>query len=116
MSGSFRWRGALVASIFFLLGVLSCTTLRGTVEYHRALQAYKDYDYAMAEDLLVSILAKSPGQERALSLLGWVLFKQGRVEEAGIWFAEADRINPENIMTVEGLGWVQYSVGQDEEA
>jgi tetratricopeptide (TPR) repeat protein len=116
MSGPSRLRGTLITSILFLLGVLSCATLRVTVEYHQALEAYKKHQYGVAEGLLGSTLRQNPGNERAISLLGWVLFKQGRVEEAGQLFAEADRINPENIMTVEGLGWVQYSFGQDEKA
>ena len=116
MSGPSRLSGALVASILFLLDILSCTTLRGVVEYHQALQAYKNHQYGVAEGLLGSTLRQNPGDERAISLLGWVQFKQGRVEEAGKLFAEADRINPENIMTVEGLAWVQYAFGQDEKA
>ena len=116
MPGISRVKSALVVSVLFLAGVLGCTTFRGTVEYNRALQAYADYQYGMAESLLGSTLRQNPKDERAISLLGWVQFKQGRVEEAGKLFAEADRINPENIMTVEGLGWVHYSFGQDEEA
>ncbi len=116
MSGSSRRRGALVVLVLYLRGVLSCTTLGGIVEYNRALQAYKDHDYAMAENFLGSSLRQDPGNERATSLLGWVQFKQGKMEEAGKLFSEADRINPENIMTVEGLGWVQYWFGQDEDA
>jgi tetratricopeptide (TPR) repeat protein len=108
--------GALVASILSLLGILSCVTLRGAVEYERALQAYKDHQYGMAEGLLGSTLRQHPADERAISLLGWVQFKQGRVDEAGKLFTEAERINPENIMTIEGLGWVRYSFGQDEKA
>lgn len=116
MSGPSRLRGALVASIIFLLGILSCATLRGGIEYDRALQAYKNHQYGVAEDLLGSTLRQNPGDERAISLLGWVCFKQGRTEEAEKLFAEADRINPENIMTVEGLGWTGYTLGQNEKA
>ncbi|MGZ3536776.1 MAG: tetratricopeptide repeat protein [Thermodesulfobacteriota bacterium] len=109
-------RGALVTSILFLLGVFGCVTLRGGVEYNRALQAYKNHQYEVAEGLLGSTLSQNPGDERAISLLGWVRFKQGKMAEAGKLFAEAGRIDSENIMTVEGLGWVQYAFGEDEKA
>lgn len=116
MSGLSRLRGALVASILFLLGILSCATLRGGVEYDRALQAYQDHQYGVAEGLLGSTLRQNPGDERAISLLGWVYFKQGRTEEAGKLFTEAAQRNPDNIIPVEGLGWVGYTLGQNEKA
>jgi len=116
MPGPLKLGSALIAAILFLLGILNCATLRGGIEYDRALQAYQDHQYRVAESLLRSTLRQNPGEERAISLLGWVYFKQGRVEEAGKLFTEADRINPENIVTIEGLGWIGYTLDQNEKA
>jgi len=114
MFGRYRFRGALIVSI--LLGMLGCTTLRGGVDYDQALLAFKNHHYEIAENHLDTALRKNPGDEKAASLLGWVRFKQGRIEEAGKLFTEAYQRNPENIATVEGLGWIYYLDGQDENA
>ncbi len=116
MTGLPKLGSALIVTLFFLPGILSCGTIRGGTEYDRALQAYKDHQYGVAQGLLGSTLKHHPGDERAISLLGWVYFRQGRVEEAGKLFADADRINPENIVTVEGIGWIGYTLGQNEKA
>ncbi len=114
MFGQDGFRGALLVSV--LLGMLGCVTLRAGVEYNRALEAFKNHHYEIAEVHLHSALRKNPGEERATSLLGWVRFKQGRTEEAGKLFTEAYQRNPENIATIEGLGWIQYLSGQNENA
>ncbi|HSB05217.1 MAG TPA: tetratricopeptide repeat protein [Thermodesulfobacteriota bacterium] len=110
----YGFRGALLVSV--LSGMLGCATIRAGVEYNRALEAFKNHHYEMAENHLHSALKKNPGEERATSLLGWVRFKQGRTEEARKLFTEAYQHNPENIATMEGLGWVQYLSGQNENA
>lgn len=114
MFGPHRFRVALLVSI--LLGMVGCSTFRAGIEYHQALQAFKNHDYGIAENHLDSALRKNPGDERATSLLGWVRFKQGRTEEAGKLFIEAYQHNPENIAAMEGLGWIYYLYGQDEKA
>jgi tetratricopeptide (TPR) repeat protein len=115
MSGGKRaFRVALLVSS--LLGIPGCATLRAGLEYGQAVRAFQDHRYEVAEDHLHSALGKNPGDERVTSLLGWVHFKQGRIEEAGRLFTEAYERNPENPGTIEGLGWVQYLYGQDEDA
>ncbi len=114
MFGRHRLGIALLTSVF--LGGLGCSTLKGGAEYGQALQAFKSHQYEIAEGHLTLALKKNPGNERATSLLGWVRFKQGRIEEALRLFAEAYERNSENAGTVEGLGWTYYLNGQDEHA
>jgi len=103
----------LVSTLF---GMLGCATLNAGIDYDQALRAFKNQHYDIAENHLDTALRKNPGDERAASLLGWVRFKQGRIEEAKPLFTEAYQRNPDNMATVEGLGWIYYLDGQDEKA
>jgi Flp pilus assembly protein TadD len=114
MFGRRGLRVTLLASTLF--GMVGCTTLKAGIDYDQALRAFKNHHYEIAEHHLGTALRKNPGDERVASLLGWVRFKQGRVEEARRLFTEAYQRNPDNLATVEGLGWVYYLDGQDEKA
>jgi tetratricopeptide (TPR) repeat protein len=96
--------------------MFGCATVRGGIDYDQALRAFKNHHYDIAETHLDTALRKNPGEERAASLLGWVRFKQGRIEEARQLFTQAYQRNPDNMATVEGLGWIYYLDGEDEKA
>lgn len=114
MFGRRRVRVILFASTLF--GMLGCAMVKEGINYDQALRAFKNHQYGIAENHLDTALRNNPGDERAASLLGWVRFKQGRIEEARKLFTEAYQRNPDNMATMEGLGWIDYLDGQDEKA
>lgn len=70
-------------------------------EAHEAANAK---EFARAEALLVEVLEATPNELSALDLLGFVLFFQGRPEQAEVACRRALAIEPERAYSTKGLG------------
>ena len=98
----------------FLGGMISgCAALKENLDYNRAVENFTRRNYDLSEGYLQSALRENPKDERAISLLGWIRFKAGRMGEAEELFAEAEKLAPEKPGTMEGLGWIYYGQGLD---
>ncbi|MBM4339449.1 MAG: tetratricopeptide repeat protein [Deltaproteobacteria bacterium] len=109
-----RFLGSAILLICMILS--GCASIKVASDYEQALRAFQKQLYADAETHLQSALRQKPRNERSLSLQGWVFFKMGMMEESEKVFKLAYQINPENISTVEGLAWIDYAKGQNQDA
>lgn len=78
--------------------------------------AEKDQDLDLAEDLIEEALAASPGNGAFLDSMGWVLFRNGRLEEALDYMIKAVNVLPDDPVILEHLGMVLKGLGQTDEA
>lgn len=70
-----------------------------------------------AEADLRAIIAKQPDDARALNALGYMLVvNTPRLEEARQLVAKALEITPDDAAVIDSMGWVQFKLGQTEEA
>jgi adenylate cyclase len=89
------------------------------VKFHapanRGTSADPKADLARADEFVSQALAVGPTSDGAHSMKGWILFDQGRIEEA---IAEQERaidLNPANVAAMQGLGWAYLFLGQFEQ-
>jgi TolB-like protein len=71
-------------------------------------------DIRRADELLSQALALDPTSAAAHGIKGWILFDQGRFEEA---IAERERalaLDPADVGTIQSLGWDYLFLGQSE--
>ena len=71
-------------------------------------------DIKRADELVSQALALDPTSVPAHSIKGWILFDQGRFEEA---IAERERalaLDPADVGTIQGLAWDYVQLGQYE--
>jgi tetratricopeptide (TPR) repeat protein len=99
-----------------LLGIAGCAALKENLDYNRALEDFRKNRLETSEGYIQAALQEKPSDERAISLLGWIRFKEGRTVEARDSFEKAETLNPENPGTIEGLAWIYYGQGKDGEA
>jgi len=78
--------------------------------------AEKGLELEVAEDLVRQALAVAPGNGAYLDSLGWVMFRQGRNEEAFDYLIQAVNVLPDDPVILEHLGMVLMKLGQDAEA
>jgi tetratricopeptide (TPR) repeat protein len=85
--------------------------------YARALMADKLDRLDVAEDDLKNILAKEPNNAQALNALGYTLAdRTDRYAEALEYIQRAHRLRPNDAAIKDSLGWIQYRLGNTEEA
>ncbi|MFV2060841.1 MAG: tetratricopeptide repeat protein [Gammaproteobacteria bacterium] len=85
--------------------------------YARALMADKLNRLDVAEDDLKNILAKEPNNAQALNALGYTLAdRTDRYAEALEYIERAHRLRPNDAAIKDSLGWIQYRLGNTEEA
>ncbi|PYC27162.1 hypothetical protein DMO17_05315 [Aquipseudomonas alcaligenes] len=85
--------------------------------YTRAMLAEKRGDLAGLERDLRDIIAREPDNATALNALGYTLAdRTTRYDEAKALIEQAHRLNPEDAATLDSLGWVNYRLGNLEEA
>ncbi len=85
--------------------------------YARALMADKLNRLDVAEDDLKNILAKEPNNAQALNALGYTLAdRTDRYAEALEYIQRAHRLRPNDAAIKDSLGWIQYRLGNTEEA
>jgi tetratricopeptide (TPR) repeat protein len=85
--------------------------------YGRSLVYDKMGKMAEAEADLRTIIAKDGDDARALNALGYLLaVNTPRLEEAKQLTSKALEITPEDAAVIDSMGWVQYKLGQPQDA
>ncbi len=85
--------------------------------YGRAMLAEKFDRIDLLEKDLHAILAENPKDNQALNALGYTLAdRTDRYQEALQYIEWALKINPEDIATLDSMGWVLHKLGRNEEA
>lgn len=69
-----------------------------------------------AEELIGKVLASYPNDPRYLDTYGWILFQQGKFQDANTQFEKANTANPKDALVIEHLGDSQYQLGNKTEA
>ncbi len=78
--------------------------------------AEKGQDLDLAEGLVREALAADPGNGAYLDSLGWVMYRNGRFEEALDYLIQAVNVLPDDPVILEHLGVVLNDLGQKAEA
>jgi Flp pilus assembly protein TadD len=78
--------------------------------------AEKGQDLDLAEGLVREALAADPGNGAYLDSLGWVMYRNGRFEEAFDYLIQAVNVLPDDPVILEHLGIVLKNQGQLTEA
>lgn len=85
--------------------------------YTRAMLAEKRDDLKQMETDLRAILAREPENAMALNALGYTLSdRTNRYAEARELIEKAHQLNPDDPAVLDSLGWVNYRLGNLEEA
>ncbi|WP_434562335.1 tetratricopeptide repeat protein [Pseudomonas sp. R1-6] len=85
--------------------------------YTRAMLAEKRNDLAQMEKDLRLIIQRDPDNAMALNALGYTLSdRTTRYDEAKVLIEQAHRINPEDPAVLDSLGWVNFRLGNLDEA
>ncbi|MBC9249608.1 hypothetical protein A9179_04905 [Pseudomonas alcaligenes] len=85
--------------------------------YTRAMLAEKRDDLPGLERDLRNIIAREPDNATALNALGYTLAdRTTRYAEARELIAKAHQLNPDDPATLDSLGWVNYRLGNLDEA
>ncbi|MCW8932500.1 MAG: tetratricopeptide repeat protein [Gammaproteobacteria bacterium] len=85
--------------------------------YGRAMLAEKFGRIDLLEKDLHTILASNPKDNQALNALGYTLAdRTDRYQEALQYIERALEINPEDVATLDSMGWVLYKLGRHSEA
>ncbi len=85
--------------------------------YTRAMQAEKRDDLAQMEKDLRAILKREPDNAMALNALGYTLSdRTTRYAEAKELIEKAHQLNPEDPAVLDSLGWVNFRLGNLDEA
>jgi tetratricopeptide (TPR) repeat protein len=85
--------------------------------YTRSMMAEKRNDLGQMEKDLRTILKREPDNAMALNALGYTLTdRTTRYAEARVLIEKAHKINPEDPAVLDSLGWVNYRLGNLDEA
>ncbi|AHL35900.1 hypothetical protein CD58_24835 [Pseudomonas brassicacearum] len=85
--------------------------------YTRAMLAEKRNDLAQMEKDLRLIIQRDPDNAMALNALGYTLSdRTTRYDEAKVLIEQAHQINPEDPAVLDSLGWVNFRLGNLDEA
>ncbi|UZE22862.1 tetratricopeptide repeat protein [Pseudomonas sp. B21-056] len=85
--------------------------------YTRAMLAEKRNDLAQMEKDLRLIIQRDPDNAMALNALGYTLSdRTTRYAEAKVLIEQAHQLNPEDPAVLDSLGWVNFRLGNLEEA
>ena len=87
------------------------------IRYGRAMLAEKFGRIDLLEKDLHIILAVKPRDNQALNALGYTLAdRTTRYKEARLYIERALEVNPEDVATLDSMGWVLYKMGEQAEA
>ena len=85
--------------------------------YTRAMQAEKRNDLAQMERDLRQIIKRDPDNAMALNALGYTLSdRTTRYDEAKTLIEQAHQLSPEDPAVLDSLGWVNFRLGNLDEA
>ena len=96
---------------------LSLSPKNHDLRYGRAMLAEKFGRIDLLEKDLHIIIAANPKDNQALNALGYTLAdRTERYEEAFQYIERAMKINPDDVATLDSMGWVLYKLGKPQEA
>jgi Tfp pilus assembly protein PilF len=85
--------------------------------YARSTISEKRGDYLRMEEDLLQIIEQNPNNATALNALGYVLANQNRnLDQAELLLSRAIQLQPDEPAILDSLGWLQYRLGNLEEA
>jgi peptidoglycan/xylan/chitin deacetylase (PgdA/CDA1 family)/uncharacterized caspase-like protein len=84
--------------------VLISTKQMAQRAHDRALQLYKEKNYAAAETELAEALKLRPDFTLAANNLGFVYYKEGKYKEARLWFEKTIKMDPSRAIAYVNLG------------
>ena len=85
--------------------------------YSRGLVAERVGRLDILEQDMLEILKTEPNNAHALNVLGFTLADQtDRYQEAYVYLQRAIEIRPDDAAIIDSLGWVNYRLGNYEEA
>lgn len=88
-----------------------------SLRYARALVAEKLSHLELTEQDLLLIIEREPSNAQALNALGYTLAdRTQRYDEALKYIERALAVQPEDAAIIDSMGWVQYRLGNHEEA
>lgn len=87
------------------------------LRYGRAMLAEKFDRIDLLEKDLLTIIDANPKDNQALNALGYTLTeKTVRYQEAYQYIERALKINPEDVATLDSMGWILHKLNKNEEA
>ncbi|HEC20165.1 MAG TPA: tetratricopeptide repeat protein [Gammaproteobacteria bacterium] len=87
------------------------------LRYARALVAEKANKLALAEKDLRMIIKREPSNAQALNALGYTLAdRTERLDEALGYIQRALEVEPDDAAIIDSMGWVQYRLGNHDQA
>jgi len=89
-----------------LFCIQGCALMQTTLEYNESLEAFKGEKYDVAMGYISAVIEKNPSDRTYRSLLGWIHFKQGRMDEAERIFLDIYLERSDEISAIQGLAWV----------
>jgi tetratricopeptide (TPR) repeat protein len=107
--GSAARRGVLLASA---VAALSAAPLPPPGEMARCKALIDAGQYEAARARLAPIVEQHPGWARAILLLAWTYYGEGRFEAANPLFSRTLAADPEEIAVKPLYGWSLYAVGE----
>jgi tetratricopeptide (TPR) repeat protein len=84
--------------------------------YLGALLAYQEDNFELAEELLLKLFSRSPGNLPSMQLYGMVSYSQENYEKAAYYLAKYVSANPDNLTARKQLGLAYMKLGQFDEA
>lgn len=85
--------------------------------FSHAMTAAKLKKWEIAENDLKKIIKQNPNNANALNALGYTLsFNKNRLDEALKYIQQALAIAPNNPVFIDSLGWINYQLGNTNEA
>jgi tetratricopeptide (TPR) repeat protein len=104
---------ASIAIAFLLSG---CATVahqfKAEGEFRKGLELFRAEKYGEARKHVEAALVLSPDRPELLGLLGWIFFKQSRIEEARNLFSRVNEMESKGVSGAQGLAWVEYVQGR----
>lgn len=89
----------------------------GQMNYQYAIVVQSVGDIERAEELLLELIEREPGNADALNALGFMLLENtNRIDDAGAYITKANQLRPDDLAILDSLGWLKYKEGNIEEA
>ncbi|RJR51767.1 MAG: tetratricopeptide repeat protein [Desulfobacteraceae bacterium] len=85
-------------------------------EYRTGVKLFRAEKYGEAHEHAKAAVAILPDRPEFLTLLGWTLFRQSRIEEARKLFTRVHQMDKEGVAGAQGLAWADYAQGKYDSA
>ena len=107
---------AFLTLLFLLAGGESLAFFWKDTNYEAGVKYFKNKDYDLAKQSLLSALKDDPNDTKARQILGFVYFKLNRLKEAENIFLALYNKKKDDPNALQGLAWVNFNLGRDDEA